>query len=266
MIRTILFSLLVSMMILSCQEAEFDNVDKFELDKRYFPNKVGQYRIYRVDSVQYDFDTETLTSVADTASYFIKEQVIDTIKTQDGLVWTEIEVSRRNVDRFNFTTIDYYRERVEDLRALRYENGLSFVKMTFPITRGKKWDGNIFFDTPHAIRVKGDLIEDYKNFSYKYKSTMDSVEVNNTLLDSVVFISQKEEPENSVTLFKDVSEEYYAKDLGLVKKYRALLQSSCASSGEVTEFCINNPIEYHADRGYVLTMELVEYGGLPRNR
>lgn len=251
-------------LLLSCREEEFLEADKFEKDKTYFPNKIDQYRLYLVDSVQYDFNTATKSIVADTATYYLREHVVDTIRTQDGKLWTEIEVSRRNGSSGPFEVIDYYRERVEELRAMRYENGLTFVKLVFPITRGKEWNGNQFFETPHIIYVKDELLEDYKNFNYTYESTMESMIVANTELDSVVHVVQKEDSSNGVNLFKDVSEEYYAKNIGLVKKYRALLQSECATQGVVSEFCQNNPIEYHADRGYILKMELVEYGGIPR--
>lgn len=253
------------LIFISCQEEEFPDADKFEIDKSYFPTKINQFRLYLVDSVQYDFNPATQSIVADTSTYYIREHVIDTVRTQDGKLWTEIEVSRRDGTSGKFTVVDYYRERVEELRALRYENGLTFVKLVFPITELKQWNGNQFFETPHIVYVKEELLEDYKNFNYTYESTMESLMVGEKLLDSVVHVVQKEDNSGGVNLFKDVAEEYYAKDIGLVKKYRALLQSTCATQGNVTQFCQNNPIEYHADRGYILNMQLVEYGGIPRN-
>lgn len=101
-------------------------------------------------------------------------------------------------------------------KAVRNEGNLKFIKLVFPVIKGKSWDGNALFDAENTIvRIAGEPIKMYELWDYRYNETGISKTLNGIDYKNVVSVIQTD-TENSIE--KRYSLEEYAKDVGLIYK------------------------------------------------
>ncbi|HZG00757.1 MAG TPA: hypothetical protein VEY71_07130, partial [Chitinophagales bacterium] len=110
----------------------------------YYPLAPGQYRIYDVDSVQ--FNDVTMTS--DTFNYQIMEVVDSAATVMDGLdeptYLYGLKIYKRAGDTLPWTQTHYAQAGKSKTRAERSEGNLRFIKLVFPVALNKSWNGNTF--------------------------------------------------------------------------------------------------------------------------
>ena len=171
----------------------------------YFPIDIGRYVIYEVDSIAYD----DIVHPPDTSRYLLKELIASSFLDNSGRITFRIE---RYYKIYNssipYDSIPWIGPRVwfanqTTTTAERVEENLRYIKLVFPSSKGKEWNGNAYNTL------------DQKN--YEILSSDQAELVNSTSFDSVVTVLQSEE-KDFIRYIYEV--EKYARGVGLVYKER----------------------------------------------
>jgi hypothetical protein len=131
-------SILTVLLIVSCKK---DNpVTPIYYGYNYFPNRVGHYVIYNVDSIVVN---QLHAQPIDTFKYQIKE-VIDSFFTDGSGRPTQRIVRYKRADSTKAWVIQkVWSGNLTTTTAERTEDNIRFLKLTFPIKLSATWNGNI---------------------------------------------------------------------------------------------------------------------------
>jgi hypothetical protein len=237
--------LVMTLAFLSCGN-EIEEVDKSTFGYQYFPLEIGQYKIYAADSITFTSGGASI----DTGQYFIKEEVVEILEDTNGDSLYRIERSLRDNEDAEWQVRDVWVAGKNESIAFRTEENLKFIKLVFPMKLGDSWNGNIFFDPYIEIDVKGEQIEVYKNWDYRFLEEIAQVEMEGITFNDVRVIQQADF-ESSIEL--RLSKEYYAEGIGLIYQEMLILDTQCI------EDCIGLSWEEKAERGFILKQNLIEY-------
>ncbi len=199
--RSLLLLLIAS--VVSCNETSDLGPDALGYD--FYPLSVGQYRIYDVEEIRY------LVTGFDTTNYQLRETIFDSIPSLDQTTY----LLRRDIrsDAMSSWESDsvWTLARTSTYLSIT-ENNIPFIKLTFPVTDGRNWNGN-------SLNTRSEL-------TYYYQS------MDNPLIDSIglqdhirLIIEDIEENVTGV----DLRSEVYIRGIGLVEK-DYLTQKKCTSS------------------------------------
>jgi len=226
-------------------------IDDLDLDfgYDYFPLETGKYRTYVVDSILYDIGDNEIIDTTHSRTY-VKHVVADTITDNLGRLAYKIERYERLSDSLNWVIKDVWTAVRTDERAEWIEENLRFLKMAFPLKEGVEWDGNIYIDETTIIPIAGESVEVFKSWSYETLAVGESDLIGNLAFDEVTTIQQANS-ENLIEL--RFSEEKYAKGVGLVYRHMKILDTQCISE------CVNQDWEDKAEKGYILTQQIIDY-------
>ncbi|MDZ4823539.1 MAG: hypothetical protein SH856_08775 [Flavobacteriales bacterium] len=188
----ILFLTPVVLMFLSCGKDK--EPPAVNLGYEYFPNKVGTYITYEVDSIGYSINS-------DTAHYLIKEILMEEFVDDIGELAVTIERYRSDNDGASFHLTDIWTQKRTATSAQKVEEDVRYVRLVFPLEVGKTWNGNAY-NTMIAWNYEYTGI-DVPN-SYGVLSFPECVEIEQR--NNVNFVDQ------------EIASEVYAKNVGLVYK------------------------------------------------
>lgn len=240
-----------SLFFLSCKDkSTFEEVD-IDLGMDYYPLVIGKYISYKLDSVVYDV-TGT-GSIAINSSIFLKEEVVDSLRDNEGRLSYRIERSVKQNLSDPWVIKDVWITTQTETRVERVEENLRFIKMTFPISQGTVWDGNLFIDSELIIPIAGESIEIYKNWSYEFDKVGQPEMISDFNFDEVTTVFQSNN-ENLIEL--RFSQEKYAKGIGLVYKEMQILDRQCG--GDISN-CDGLTWEETADKGFVLRQTIIDH-------
>lgn len=198
--------------IYSCKK---DPAPPLDLGYNYFPNEVGTYVVYNVDSIDYNAITmnpATHITAGDTFKFQLKEKIQSTFIDNEGRTALRLE---RYVKMYNpsvpysamsWTLRDVWSE-IRTLRvAEKVEENVCFVKLAFPIKESQIWNGHAKNTLP---------ARDYSYTFFDFPRTIGGV-----VYDSVLEVKHRED----LSLITDsVSNEKYARNVGLIyKRYIAI--------------------------------------------
>ncbi|NVO02056.1 MAG: hypothetical protein HXX09_05085 [Bacteroidetes bacterium] len=218
-----IFSILVILLIFSsCKKDE--SLPPTDMKYNYFPNNIGHWVIYKVDSVDYN---NTL-SPCDTFSYYIKEIIESTFIDNSGRETQRIERYRKETDTSDWYIKDVWMINRTPSDAQKVEEDTRFVKLKFPVVENTKWNGNAY-NTLDSWEYE--LIDVDKPYS-----------INGMSFDSSATVMQYDDF-NEIIISRDYSEEVFVKNIGLVyKKFIHLkkLPSGIITSGEVYSYTIQS--------------------------
>jgi hypothetical protein len=245
-------------------------IENFVLEKgfNYFPLETGKYIIYQLDSIVYRGQSGSdCIFTQDTASHFLKEEVVNTFEDNTGTVNYIIERFTSQNQNGPWQVIDVWNTRKTETQVERVEENLRFIKVVFPIREETTWNGNTFFQDT-TIVIGGETIDFYKYWSdeYEYESVDMPEEFNGIMFDSVMTVIQSEPsvPENKIN--HRVSIEKYARGVGLIYKEMKILDTQCAIASSACGgdnsglfYCNDIPWEEKAERGLILRQIVVEY-------
>lgn len=201
-----------------------------EMGTAYFPLKKGLYHIYAVEEVRY-----TRGSAPRSLRYEIKTEVADSFPSDTGELTYVIYRSRREDDSQPWEPLDTWSARRNDMRVIVSEGNTPFVRLTFPVDQGSRWNGNQF----------NTLGED----EYELTVAGQPREVNGMTFEKTITVDEERNEDEIV--FHDVRSEIYALGVGLV--YREIVQLHYCTD----DACIGQQV---IDDGVELTMEVKEYG------
>jgi hypothetical protein len=249
-----LFILLVFFFLGACNERNIEPID-LDYGYEYYPVRIGASWTYAIDSLIFDpglSGTDTLRTQS-----FIREVVVDTMVSGMGTTQFRVEQSWRATDSSDWQIVKVLSLEREEQRAIRTEDNLRYVKLTFPVETGNSWDGNAFFDPETNIVVAGEQIAFFKNWSYQILSFDEVIQLGDLSLENVVSV-QNADDENLIE--RRYALEQYAKNIGLVYRVLNILDTQC-------EVCCNGDFALceglswvaKAEKGIIIEQVLIDY-------
>ncbi len=194
--RILFFGSLLLALLTSCGSETVDPSD-VNLGKEYIPLAIGDSSVYTVSRTEWTNFGENSTS------YWLAEVVKDTLRQQDELAY--VLYRYKSVDQGQEWGLDsVWTAVLTDYSYERTENNRRYVRLSFPLEKGKSWDGNA------------------KNVSAAQNYTIESLGTSYELGDSLVYPSVCEVVQSDISNQIDIqlSTEVYAENVGLVYKYR----------------------------------------------
>jgi hypothetical protein len=197
-----IFCLLAGFWILSaCTEVK--DIDSEDQGWAYFPLKVGQYVIFDVNGVQYNNFNDSVVF-----SYQLKESVVDSFQNLESGVSYKILREKRADASVSWETDSLWTSRKDVLRAVRVENNVPVISLTFPLKENKSWDANGLNDKPSANYEMVKVGQPYVGINHSFNETVTVIQED--IPDKIVnFISKKE---------------IYSRDVGMVYKENIILK------------------------------------------
>ena len=169
----------------------------------YFPNNIGHWCIYEVDSTVYDdFQNDTFFY-----RYQVKEVVESYFTDNSGRQAMRIERYKRPyIDSIPYANLPWTISRVwtfvrTSSTAEKVEEDQRFIRLAFVPREDKKWNGN-------AFNTIGE-------WEYKYQSVDEPYMINTMNFDSTLSVIQKDDIN---LLNRRYYKERYARNVGMIEK------------------------------------------------
>lgn len=222
---------------------------------QYYPLEVGKYWTYAVDSVIYD--PEIGGTAIDTTYSFIKEEIKDTLRDNLGELLYRVERYHRSHDTLPWKVQAALTMSRNDRQAFRTEDNLRFIKMVFPASVNKRWDGNAFIDDGLLIPIAGENVEVFKDWESAIVAQGEAFQLDDLEFPDVLDISIADE-ENFIEYRS--GREVYAAGTGLVYRELWVLDTQCQSccNGDGA-LCETLPWEEKAEKGFIVRWKLIDF-------
>ncbi|MEO1253522.1 MAG: hypothetical protein AAFY41_01370 [Bacteroidota bacterium] len=187
----------------SCNETK--EIDRDNLGYDFYPLSIGSYSIYDVEEIRY------LIAGFDTSNYQLREIIIDSINSIDQTSYLlRREIRQDQTEPWRSDSVWVITQTDNFLSVT--ENNIPFIKLTFPVSLDREWDGN--------------SLNSRNSTTYYYQ------EVQNAIIDSIpeldhirVIIEDIDENVTGV----DLRSEIYVRGVGLVEK-NYFTQKNCTAS------------------------------------
>lgn len=223
--RYLLLIVIVLPALFSCKKDKDVSID---VGYGYFPNELGKYVIYDVDSIVHD----DFKGKVDTFKFQIKEFIQSFYTDNSGRQTQRIERSKRiynksiSYDLIPWKLMDIWCANLTPTSAEKVEENQRFVKLTFAVEQDKMWNGNV-------LNTIGQQ-------NYIYTETDVSKHVGANFFDSTLVVTQLDK-ENLIE--KQYFVEMYAKNVGLVYKQIIDVKSKTITNAYIMDR-ISSGIQY----------------------
>ena len=94
------------------------------------------------------------------------------------------------------------------LHVIKKENGLSFVRLVFPVLTNKAGDGNSMIQPKTSIVIRGELLVAFDDWYYRYKYVDKQEHIGTTVYDKVCKVVEVDDED---IISKRYSEARYAR-------------------------------------------------------
>jgi hypothetical protein len=163
----------------------------------YFPVEIGHWVEYDVDSIVYN----DFTGLVDTFRYQVRELIESDFVDDAGRPSKRIERFKKSSDTLDWQISDVWYCTVTSFRAEKTEENIKYVKLIFPVKKGKNWDGNAF--------------NNIGSWDYEYTEVNEPLLLGTQIFDSTLTVQQIED----FNLIETINyKEVYAMGVGLIKK------------------------------------------------
>ncbi len=251
-----IFYCLVVLVAAGCSRQIEPNFDDFGYN--YFPLNVGDFRVYQVEQITFrgiDVGTDSL-------DFQLREHVVDSFINQAGGVSYKVERSTRLLPTDPWVLDSVWTARRDEVRAVSTENNTPFIKLVFPISEGKTWDGNKLNNAPctNDLGLSDSLYCD----AYEMVSIRENFELDTMVFENTITVIQQDSRDPLFITSDDVRKEVYQLDVGLVYKESFVVNyvqcavgadNSCCLNGDLNPTCVTT-----VDRGLVLKQVLIDSG------
>ena len=238
--RSVWFLLVMVMITLSCSEQE-EQVTR-DAFSGYFPLQVGDFAIYEVDEIQYQQNVQTHSV------YELKTLVVDSFLNEQGGYTFAINQFRRTDSSKPWSAIESASARVSNREVVVNEGNTSYVKMSTPLLKGQKWNGNALNNEGGDERCGTDPA--YSCDNYEITSVNESFATALATYDQALTVMENNDPD--ILVKYDVRKQVYASGVGLVTVEKTVLN-----------YCTTPPACYgtqYVDTGYKYKQILKERG------
>jgi hypothetical protein len=251
MTKTLLFSSLFALFLISACKEETAPPRDAEADLAYFPLELNQPKFFSLDSIVL-FNTVRGIEY-DTARLEVRETLVERFDAADGTETFRGERWDRRLPDGQWRFSKTFTMSRNSLRTTRAEDNLSFTKLVFPLTEGKRWDGHTAFDDSRTFVIGGEFIEIYQGWDYRYVSINDPIAAGSSAIniEGAVLIEQ-DATDNLIT--QSIAYEIYAPGIGLVERFIDSRRTQCriCCNATDTERCSNLPWDEKAEKGFIL--------------
>jgi len=208
--------LLLVMIFSSCSESTFEQNGE-EQGYDYYPIVIGNEWIYEVDSTIYLQDgADVLKSISQ-----VKEEITELLDP-DGEKYI-ITKSVRKSDTDPWVVNDKFLVENDGEKLYKTELNRRFIKLVFPVREGKKWDGNVHFDSSADVDVFGNMLAVFEDWDYKIQQEVNAVEIANNTYNDVIRVEQSDSGNVGINYSRNY--EQYAKGVGLIYRENNALSS-----------------------------------------
>ena len=218
------------MALLGCGE---DEGVKQSSDAAYFPLRKGFYQVYDVQETNYINidDSETFL-------YQLKTEVVDSFINQQGGYTYTIHRSKRTTGSDPWEFVNIWSVRLTTANVVVSEENTPFVKIAFPATTNRTWDGNALNSLPSDDYA---LVKIGKSYELASGETVND------------YIQIVQEDEEDPIIFLNKQQEFYVRNIGLVKREITDV-TYCTVEGQ----CIIG--DRVIDHGTIYVQTLIDYG------
>jgi len=209
--------LLLSVGLYSCKK---ENEDLSEIAKgnKFFPTEIGKYIVYDYDSTVWNNQLGTALPFTGQFRY----TVVDTFRDAAGRLSYRINVERRKNDTDPYVPNDVLSVTPTEDRVELMQRGLTFIKMVFPVSNNKSWNGNALI----ALGDKDNAEYDNDKWKYTYANFDTEFDPGNNLYEHTVTVNQIDDQLNDPDVdstayaYRNYSQEIYAYNVGMVYRQR----------------------------------------------
>ena len=167
----------------------------------YYPLKIGNEWVYDVSVI------ELTTLEEDTTNYQLKEVVEESVDGGDEENFLLYRYKRD--DEFDVWVMDsIWSVKKEEKYLVKTENNIRYQKLTFPLSLGLSWDGNVW--------------NTFDENEYSVVGINQAYNVNGESYDEVLEVEHYVE-QNLITSIEN--REYYGKGIGLIEIYKKSLET-----------------------------------------
>lgn len=196
-------SIACMLLIVSCKKDK--PVTPINYSYNYFPDNVGHYVIYNVDSISVN---QLSVTIVDTFRYQIKEVIDSIFPDASGRPTQRISRYKRSDSTQPWVIQKVWSGNLTQTTAERVEDNYRFVRLIFPVSVNATWNGNVY-------NTLGEM-------DYQYTAVDVPSSINNTNFDSTLTVLQ----DSNVNLVQhQFYLEKYARNVGLVYKDMIDLES-----------------------------------------
>lgn len=237
-----------------CAAEVEDPIDLATYGYDYYPLEVGKYRIYQIDSIQFDLGAGNLP-VLDSATFFMREEVVEKFADGEGIDVYRIERYRADKPDGPWQIFDVITQSRTVNQGYQTENNVRLINLVFPVKKGLRWDGTVFVKNGLIVFILGETLEMYKGWEFEILNT-DTAEVVGNKEYAAVTTVQQSDSDNPIE--KRFSIEKYAKGVGMVMRERQIVDSYCKYLG-VLDQCIGKEWSEKAGRGFFTREVLIDH-------
>jgi len=226
----------MALVILSaCQKT---SQSKLQAAYDYFPDSIGYWIDYRVDSIFID----QLAGIRDTFSYYLREEIGETFLDNDNRSAQKIYRFKKDSVNHQWRLADVWHFNKMVKSVERVEENLRFVKLIFPITASQTWAGNNYV-------LKENTNAFYQDWQYRYLDIHAALSIDSLNFDSTITVDQQDLLTDHFWYY---GREIYAYKVGLVYKELINLTSDEA-------LLLEDSWRLNAQKGMILTYKVVDY-------
>ena len=165
-----------SLLLFSCDNINSNLPPPQDGGKFFYPN-IGQSIVYDVEDTQYE-----LTGKFTVKTYQLKEVNIHTFKDSDGKEALRIERYRRENNSQKWTIDSIFTAKKEIDKALKTENNVTYIKISFPIKEGLKWNGNAYNSLGNDVYELKKISQLFQINGQKFENTFSVIQQNDSTL------------------------------------------------------------------------------------
>jgi hypothetical protein len=180
------------LVIASCKKKE--DITPIDLGYDYFPNEVGKFIEYEVDSTHYGITEQDF-------HFYVREERLEDYVDGEGQVAVRIERFKKTNLGDQWVLSDVWVQKRTSTTAERLEENRRFVRLAFPVNIDQKWDGNAY--------------NDLDEWEHSYESIGVSKSFGALPFSKTLTVNQRH---NVNLVDQEIAEEVYAFGVGLVYK------------------------------------------------
>jgi hypothetical protein len=218
----IILTVVTAMASFSCDSSGDEKITDYD----FFPLKTGWYQIYNIEEIRYELGEP------DTFRYEIKTVVTDSFANSQGAVTYVLHRSK----------LDTWSAESNARELIVSEENIPYVKLKFPATSGRSWDGNAY---NNVVIPSSNQHEDL----YKIKEQGNSLMLGD--LEFGEFVTVEQEDNQEFIVYFDKRTEIYARHVGLV--FREIIQLEYCTATD----CLGDQI---VETGIIFKQTITAYG------
>ncbi|MCF0206473.1 MAG: hypothetical protein HUK15_03500 [Bacteroidales bacterium] len=214
----------------SCEKENIKPADQeFSIEKEYFPLETGKSLIYKVTNIVIDKPS----NYYDTSIFYLLERTDVPFIDHEGDTAYRIERYKSLSQNYIWKISSVCAAKLTHNTAEKVEDNQRFIKIKFPLSLNKSWNGNI----------KNNLDKQ----EYEITSLSKTYTYENLVLDSCLQVTH----DSSTNLIEKIFDcEIYARETGLVYKEITNINSQ--------EVMVGVPIEQRIHHGSIYIQELIQ--------